>query len=129
MGTAPPEAVDSGDDGDGPLDLDNEQLTEEESSVEFFDLLVELKLKNTLSAKQVCTIAYWATKAGMTGKNTTLALSPSTMEATTARRSTEPWGYTKSGALGCTTWKCLGTAARRLAGPWCLLTCWRLTTS
>ena len=39
MGTATPGAGDSGDDGDGPLDLDNEQLTEEESSVEFFDFL------------------------------------------------------------------------------------------
>ena len=55
---------------------DLEACTAAEASEQFFDYLVELKLQGTLSAKHCCELSFWATKAGMTGKGTTLAYKP-----------------------------------------------------
>ena len=49
---------------------------EEEASECFFDMLVQLKMTNVLSAKHVCIIAHWAKLAGLRGKGSELALAP-----------------------------------------------------
>ena len=44
--------------------------------MEFFNLLVKLKMAGTLSAKHACILAFWAKGVGMTGVGASLALSP-----------------------------------------------------
>ena len=66
------------DTGDAASDSDEdiESLSQYEYSQRLFDLLVELKLSQRLSAKTVCTIAFWAKGAGVGEPASLLALSP-----------------------------------------------------
>ena len=57
---------------------DIESLSQYEYSQRLFDLLVELKLSQRLSANTVCTIAFWAKGAGVGEPASLLALSPKT---------------------------------------------------
>ncbi len=58
-------------------DSEESELTGEACSERFFDLLVQLKTASKLSAKDVCVISYWASKAGLCGRGADLALAPS----------------------------------------------------
>jgi hypothetical protein len=64
-------------DDDPNVESDDEHTSAEESSQCLFDLLVQYKMVGVLSAKAVCTIAHWATLAGMKGKACELSLAPS----------------------------------------------------
>lgn len=59
---------DSASDGDVPP---------QQAGEEFADLLVRLRLQGTLSAKQACVLAHWATLAGAVGPATQFAARPS----------------------------------------------------
>ena len=48
-------------------DLDGELLTPESAGELLFELLVDLKVRNRLSAKEACLVACWAANAGATG--------------------------------------------------------------
>ena len=56
---------------------DYDDIGADEAQQEFFDLLVDLKLKGAMTAKQVCLIAFWATHSGAKGPITRLAVKPS----------------------------------------------------
>ena len=62
------------DDSDAESDVD--ELTSEECSERFFDMLVSLKLGGHISAKTACILSFWAKGAGLVGQGATLAMSP-----------------------------------------------------
>ena len=64
------------DEGDSEEEETPEEL-QQASSEAFFDYLVELKTKGTLSAKQVGVLAHFAKGGGLYGKGASLAVSPS----------------------------------------------------
>lgn len=53
-----------------------ENLTQEESSLEFFNYVVHLKMSGILSAKQACILSYWAKGGGLSEPGSSLALPP-----------------------------------------------------
>ena len=59
-------------------DTDEEGMSPEEASTEFFNLLVRFKMQGVLTAKHACILSFWAKAAGMTGDGASLALSPRT---------------------------------------------------
>ena len=59
-----------------PADGDLSDMSADEASQDLADLLIDLKMRNKLSAKDVCIIAYLGKKAGLTGAATTLAYNP-----------------------------------------------------
>ena len=61
---------------DSASDTSAEDDTQEGASQLLADLLVELKMRGTLSAKDVCLIAYYASGAGMVGPAATFAFRP-----------------------------------------------------
>ena len=54
----------------------DDEITEVDVGQCLFDLLVDLKLRSVLNAKQACCIAYWATLAGAKGYVSKLAKQP-----------------------------------------------------
>eukprot|EP00969_Alexandrium_andersonii_P165035 7294703-Alexandrium_andersonii.AAC.1 len=48
--------------------IDYAKVSQEVAGQELFALLVRLKLQATLSARQCCCIAFWASKAGAVGE-------------------------------------------------------------
>jgi len=58
--------IDSGESGDSSSDDDDTPPTPEECGDILIDFLLELLWTNRLSAKSVCTICYWASRAGAT---------------------------------------------------------------
>ena len=58
---------------DSDSEDDDAPLSPDDASQDLFDLLVGLKLRGALSAKQVCTIAHLATTAGLKGIASQLA--------------------------------------------------------
>ena len=69
-----PDAV-AGDDSDGG-EPSIEDMTPEECSSEFMNLIVHLKLSGVISAKHACVLSYWAKGAGLCAPGSALALSP-----------------------------------------------------
>ena len=66
-----------GEEGSGSgAEFDYQHLTAEEAEQHLFDFTVDLKRTGTISAKQACTWAFWATKAGAKGPIEELAESP-----------------------------------------------------
>ena len=57
-------------------DSDDEGVAPETAGHAFFDYLTDLKVRNRLSAKDVCILAYWAAAAGANGPATQLAKPP-----------------------------------------------------
>eukprot|EP00969_Alexandrium_andersonii_P244068 10784120-Alexandrium_andersonii.AAC.1 len=55
---------------------DPEAVSAIEAGEEFGELLIQLKRSGTLSARQACLLAFWASKAGCTGVANTLAFRP-----------------------------------------------------
>lgn len=55
---------------------EKEQMTPHDAGYELFQMLVELKLRGYLSARQSCLIAHWATLAGAEGDVRKLAFAP-----------------------------------------------------
>ena len=66
--------VENEQDPDKPLRV--EDMTPEECSVEFMNLLVHLQLRGDISAKSACVLSYWAKGAGLCEPGSDLALSP-----------------------------------------------------
>lgn len=54
-------------DPDDDVPFDYASVTQEEAGCELAGLLFKLKVQNILSAKQACTLAFWAAKAGAVG--------------------------------------------------------------
>ena len=67
-----PAASDSDDDAAGNLS----HVSPEEASARLYEYLVSLKEHGKLSARDVCTICFWARAANMIGQACTLAVSP-----------------------------------------------------
>ena len=61
--------------GDEP-ELGAEQLTPQEAGEELAHLLINLRLKGDISAKQCCILAYWASAAGAVGPCAEFAMPP-----------------------------------------------------
>jgi hypothetical protein len=57
-------------------DSDIEDLSEAESSAEFMNFLVHLKMTGVLAAKAVCILSFWAKRGGLISPGDALALSP-----------------------------------------------------
>ena len=72
---APAAAATEGPQDDG-ADTDVEALSPAECSAEFFNLLVSLKVKGVISAKQACLLSFWAKGGGLCEPGSKLALSP-----------------------------------------------------
>ena len=81
--------------GHGLSDDDDGELTPDECSAEFFDYLVELKLKGVVTAKMVCILAFWAKGASMTGKGCDLACSPVNQGGSFSRHFDKVMGFGK----------------------------------
>ena len=73
-GTLPPHG--RGGLGQEPEGTQEEREKKQEAGNELAELLLQLRLEGQLSAKHVCTIAYWASKAGAVGPAATLAFRP-----------------------------------------------------
>ena len=67
-------------------EVDYDAVPKAVAEEEFVRQLVELKLTNILSAKQVCSIAFWATKAGLSGPASKLALRPDSQTGKFSRK-------------------------------------------
>ena len=70
------EYVEFGGDGSDEDDIDYDQVAQAEAGEEFYNMLIHLKGKGTLSAKQTCVLAFWASRAGAQGQAGSLALAP-----------------------------------------------------
>ena len=68
-------AADANDPG-GESDIDYDNITAEVAAEELGHMLVELKLRNALSARQCCVLAFWASQAGAKGLVEKLAKPP-----------------------------------------------------
>ena len=66
-----------GDDSDGEGPHDDGDLDPQAASQEFADYLVGLQIKGMINAKDVCSLAFYAKLANLTGIATELALKPS----------------------------------------------------
>ena len=70
------EGIDGEEDSGSEAEFDYQNVTAEEAEQQLFDFTVDLKRTGTISAKQACTWAFWATKAGAKGPIEELAESP-----------------------------------------------------
>eukprot|EP00969_Alexandrium_andersonii_P270334 11948676-Alexandrium_andersonii.AAC.1 len=61
---------------EGDEEIDWAAVTPEMATEEFPAMLVRLKLQGTLSARQVCTLCFWASRAGLGGLTKELAVRP-----------------------------------------------------
>lgn len=80
---------------DGFFDYDN--VAPDVAGQELVSFLVELKLQNTLSAKQCCTLAFWASRAGASGDVGDLALRPDAQSGKFSRKFDEFAGKDSKG--------------------------------
>lgn len=71
-----PESVGELDGSDGEKEVDPDNMTQTECSQEFLNFIVHLKLTGTLSARQACTLSFWAKRGGLCEPGSALALDP-----------------------------------------------------
>ena len=71
---------------DSESDDDISSLSEEECGERFASMLVELYMSGRMTAKTVCTLAYWAKHGGIKGSAKTFAMTPTSQAGHCARR-------------------------------------------